>query len=83
MYCIVFFSVMEVSVIKMSSTRKDVKLPIKKYEQGPSHGYHDFSLPLDGVTGVTSSGKWFYTFHKIEEFSLVFKALTLLTLIFI
>ncbi|XP_045158633.2 adhesion G protein-coupled receptor L1-like isoform X1 [Mercenaria mercenaria] len=47
--------VMEVSVLKMSRSHTDLKLPIMQYEHGPADGYHDFSLPLDGVSGLKST----------------------------
>jgi hypothetical protein len=49
---------MEVSVMKMSRTQHDLKLPINQYTQGPTDGFHDFTLPLDAVSGLKSTGKF-------------------------
>ncbi|KAL4235754.1 G-protein coupled receptor 2 [Mactra antiquata] len=46
--------VMEVSVIKISKTRQTIKLPMMQHNQGSDNGYHDFSLPLDAVSGLTT-----------------------------
>ena len=49
---------MEVTVLKMSRTEHNVKLPIMDYTDGPAEGYHNFSLPLDAVSCLKSTGKY-------------------------
>ncbi|XP_060605244.1 adhesion G protein-coupled receptor L1-like isoform X2 [Ruditapes philippinarum] len=62
--------VMEVSVMKMSRTQHDLKLPINQYTQGPTDGFHDFTLPLDAVSGLKSTDDVTVTYlfyNNLEE----------------